>query len=369
MYKRIAITTFIIGVFFAAHTTVNAVNYGAGTYNSGLYSATSADITPPIISFVSSGSPTQTAATITWTTNENADSQVEYGLTTSYGTTTILDTTMTTSHSVILSGLFASTTYHYRVISKDAATNTAIFSDSTFTTSAVSDTTAPVRSAGSPSGTLASGTTSTTISITTDESATCRYSTTAGVAYASMGTTFSTTGGTAQSTTVSGLTNGDAYNYYVRCSDTSSNVNTSDYTISFTVAATTVVVAPAPKMLASGMITPSTNPNAGCTSGGAFSTLTGKRCPVSITISNGLTSVSQFRTLSLKMKGEDVRVLQHYLNTHGYPVAVSGVGSLGRETNYFGLATKAALIKLQKVNALTGDGVLGPKTRAYINNH
>ncbi len=100
-----------------------------------------------------------------------------------------------------------------------------------------SDTTPPVRSNGGPSGTLAYGTTSTTISLSTDEAATCRYSTTAGVSYASMTHTFSTTGGTAHSTAVAGLTNGGSYNYYVRCVDGAGNANTDDsFAISFSVA-------------------------------------------------------------------------------------------------------------------------------------
>ena len=95
---------------------------------------------------------------------------------------------------------------------------------------------APVRSGGTPTGTLPSGTTSTTLSLTTNENATCRYSTTPGVSYSSMTDTFSTTGGTSHSTTISGLSDGDSYSYCVRCQDDSGNVNTSDYGISFSVA-------------------------------------------------------------------------------------------------------------------------------------
>lgn len=98
------------------------------------------------------------------------------------------------------------------------------------------DTTAPVRSNGAPSGTLSSGTTGATLSLTTNENATCRYSTTSGVAYASMTHTFATTGGTSHAEAVTGLTDGTAYAYYVRCSDTAGNANTDDYAITFSVA-------------------------------------------------------------------------------------------------------------------------------------
>ncbi len=93
------------------------------------------DTTSPTISAVSS-TPTSTGATITWTTNENASSKVDYGLTTSYGSTTTETDTPTgvTSHSVALSSLSTCTTYHYRVRSIDTALNETIDSDNTFIT-------------------------------------------------------------------------------------------------------------------------------------------------------------------------------------------------------------------------------------------
>ena len=98
------------------------------------------------------------------------------------------------------------------------------------------DTTPPVRSNAQPSGTLPVGTTQATLSLTTNESATSRYSTVPGTAYANMAGTFSTTGGTNHSTTVSGLTDGTSYNFYVRSLDGSGNANTNDFTISFSIA-------------------------------------------------------------------------------------------------------------------------------------
>lgn len=91
------------------------------------------DTTPPIISNIQSSGITTTTATITWTTDEASNSVVEYGLTTSYGSSGS-NASMVTSHSVGLSGLTASTLYHYRVKSTDAAGNTATSADNTFTT-------------------------------------------------------------------------------------------------------------------------------------------------------------------------------------------------------------------------------------------
>ena len=77
-----------------------------------------------------------------------------------------------------------------------------------------------------PAGVLPVGTTQTTLSLTSNENATCRYARRAGTAYGSMPNTFGTTGGTAHSTLVSGLANGQSYTYYVRCQDTAGNANT-----------------------------------------------------------------------------------------------------------------------------------------------
>ena len=51
-----------------------------------------------------------------------------------------------------------------------------------------------------------------------------------------MTSTFTTTGATAHSTTVTGLTNGGSYSFFVRCQDAAANPNTNDFTISFSVA-------------------------------------------------------------------------------------------------------------------------------------
>jgi len=92
------------------------------------------DVTPPVISSVTATSISSSSATITWMTNEASDSQVEYGLTTSYGNSTTLNPSLVTSHSAGLAGLSANTLYHYRVKSKDASTNLAVSGDFTFTT-------------------------------------------------------------------------------------------------------------------------------------------------------------------------------------------------------------------------------------------
>ena len=63
---------------------------------------------------------------MSWTSNEAANTQVEYGLSAgSYTSSTTLDSTLSTSHIVQLNGLTANTTYYFRVRSRDAASNLA----------------------------------------------------------------------------------------------------------------------------------------------------------------------------------------------------------------------------------------------------
>lgn len=93
-----------------------------------------ADNTAPLITNASASEITETTATITWTTDEPATSQVEYGATTNYSLTTPLDDSLVTSHSISLSGLESNTTYHFRIKSEDASGNEGISGDYSFTT-------------------------------------------------------------------------------------------------------------------------------------------------------------------------------------------------------------------------------------------
>ena len=108
--------------------------------NLGPYSvtatATTSAATPLTISAVGAGNISSKGATITWTTNAGASSQVDYGSTAAYGQSSTLNSNAVTSHSVILTGLTASTLYHYRVDSADASNNQASSGDFTFTTAA-----------------------------------------------------------------------------------------------------------------------------------------------------------------------------------------------------------------------------------------
>jgi peroxiredoxin len=116
-------------------TSENAAGNKA-TAEGNLTTVAEADETPPTISGVSVSNITESSATITWLTNEDATSQVEYGKTETYGSSTTLDTNLTESHNVTLNGLSDNTTYYFKVISKDASDNEATLAeaDQTFDT-------------------------------------------------------------------------------------------------------------------------------------------------------------------------------------------------------------------------------------------
>lgn len=97
------------------------------------------------------------------------------------------------------------------------------------------DTTSPTRGSGLPTGALSAGTVETTLSLTTNEDAVCRYATTTDIEYNAMTGVFDTTGSTSHSALIAGLTDGSAYAYYVKCQDKLGNVNIDDYEISFSV--------------------------------------------------------------------------------------------------------------------------------------
>lgn len=97
-----------------------------------------------LISEITTSNLTDASITISWKTNSPASSQVEYGISETYGDTTPYVESLTTEHSVTLTGLQPDMTYHFRVISKDAAGNEVVSEDRTFTTGSTVSVTAEV---------------------------------------------------------------------------------------------------------------------------------------------------------------------------------------------------------------------------------
>lgn len=85
---------------------------------------------------------TGTSATISWTTNEPADSLIEYeaGTSARIFPTVVSDANYVTNHSFNLQNLFSGSTYFYYIYSKDAFGNTAEAANKTFITSVATET-------------------------------------------------------------------------------------------------------------------------------------------------------------------------------------------------------------------------------------
>lgn len=71
------------------------------------------------------------------------------------------------------------------------------------------------------------------------------------------------------------------------------------------------------------------------------------------------------KNLFLGRVGDEVKCLQQYLNKAGFVLALSGPGSPGNETIYFGPKTKAALARWQAANKVSPpSGYFGPISKA-----
>ncbi len=116
-YTTTSGTTSLHGTLMIKNGTVRVSNLAVGGSGGGL-----------TISAISVTMPR-----IAWTTDQLADSRVDYGETTSYGMS-VSGTDLSTSHSLVITGLKPNTTYHYIVSSSTSSASTATV-DSTFTTS------------------------------------------------------------------------------------------------------------------------------------------------------------------------------------------------------------------------------------------
>ncbi len=107
------------------------------------------------------------------------------------------------------------------------------------------------------------------------------------------------------------------------------------------------------------------NEYAGCTGSATFSPVSGKKCPSSV-VGEAIYEFTKF--LSFGSYDEQVRQLQRFLNSHGFPVAATGPGSKGFEIPIFGSRTLRALSLYQRMNNITpASGIFGPKTLQSIN--
>jgi hypothetical protein len=201
-----ALTGFLTATVY--HYRVHSTNAAGAQGISGDFMLTTLAAPAPVISNVVAGSITSSGATITWNTDQASNSQVEYGTTTAYGSMTTLNQTLVTSHSQALTGLLATTTYHYRIHTTNASGTQGISGDFTFTTLAAS---APVISNVVAGSVTSNGA---TITWSTDQASNSQveYGTT--TAYGSM-TSLNPTLVTSHSQALTGFLAGTVYHYRV----------------------------------------------------------------------------------------------------------------------------------------------------------
>jgi hypothetical protein len=90
------------------------------------------DKTPPQISDIAVAEVSPTSTTITWTTDKEADSLVNFNISRDYGITR--DSALTKTHKIVVPDLNPSQQYYYRIISVDKNGNQNISNDFIFTT-------------------------------------------------------------------------------------------------------------------------------------------------------------------------------------------------------------------------------------------
>ncbi|MBI4713840.1 hypothetical protein HY771_01495 [Candidatus Uhrbacteria bacterium] len=192
---------------------------GAGTPPTEGPEEPPADSTAPTISNIVVSQITTNSAVVSWTTNESADSAVDYGLTQSFEVGTVTDASFVTSHSLGLVNLLEGKTYFFRVRSKDSSANQATSSTQSFSTL---DQTAPtITNITATDITQASA----RITWNTNEASTSTVEYGTSVNYGSTKT--NNTLVTDHSVILTSLSDGTQYNYRVKSADSSSNTATS----------------------------------------------------------------------------------------------------------------------------------------------
>ncbi|MBU4455254.1 fibronectin type III domain-containing protein [Patescibacteria group bacterium] len=204
----------------------DSIDNNAGEYYSF---TTTSDTTAPTITFTEATDATvlsDTSARIVWTTSELATSTVEYGLDTSYASSTS-NTNLNINQSITLSSLTKGTTYYFRLKSWDSNYNLRTDDNTgagyTLNTTDSDDVTAPTISNANANPIMDI---KAVINWTTNEAATSKveYGTTSGTYTTSSSTTALDR---SHAVILTGLTQNTTYYYHVVSADANSNTATS----------------------------------------------------------------------------------------------------------------------------------------------
>lgn len=406
----------------------SSTNYFDGISASTTWSFTTADLTAPIISDLATTSVATTTASLSWNTNESASTKVVYSTGTSYASSSSETDTnpRTTIHSVDLSDLVACTTYNYKAVSADGFTNYATSTSGMFTTLGCTGNVSP-SSATTTSVTVNTTATTTlsdsgrTMTVVTPPNFTATSSSVviqiksmaADPVFSSVDTPASVSSAAQVVFDVTALINSSVvldsfdvpvsityaytdddiagldestlsmYHYHsgvwTKLDGCLIDQNANTITCSsdgFSIFAifgspkttTTTTRTPIPQSSVQGRVAnliAMGNLAAAEELKRSWPTLFPQNTPA--TMSKLSTTTTSGTDLEFGMHSEYVRKLQSYLNANGFAIAVSGDGSIGHETLYFGPKTRTALAKFQRAHGVSpAVGYFGPLTRTTI---
>lgn len=406
----------------------NAFKNGSNAYFAGFTATTTwnfrtGDFTVPTISSIVATSTASTSLTVTWQTNENASTYIAYDTnpTLLRHVTAEVDTSpRVTSHSVTVQDLKPCTWYRFQVYSKDAASNTATSTiEEAYTSGCIGGT--PVRSTSVTHANMLSAQ-----EFVSDDGVTLKLQAPANftdasstpavqinsllasdifavlskpTGYTGVGTEVFdvsillnevdtvdtvdlpiTVVFTYSDSDVSGLDESSLKIYHYHNNTwtmlTGCVVDTTANTVTCTTTEFSIFgLFGTPRVSTQGVAV-GNGPSGlttifGCRDSKAKNYSSVVAHKQSMCIYEGTTQGTQVVTgqtnLFLGMRHADVRELQKFLNSNGFTVATSGPGSLGAETDMFGRATRAALIRFQKAhNIQPAVGFYGPTTRAKV---
>ncbi len=387
------------------------------------------DTTAPAISHTAT-TPASSNARAAWNTNEAASTQVVYGLTSAYSSSTPeIDTgTRISSHETTLPNLISCATYHYAASSTDEAGNSNLGTDQTFTTqgcagdaSVISQNAASVsRSAGGTVSLISSGS-GISLSVPANFSdANAHFQIkkldkTAALGVLGAPTTYENIGNyvydlhalsdvetaissfdhpltvTLNYTTadVSGIdeaslqifrNDAGVWTALSSCSvDTSARSVTcnTDHFSTFSIFGHEGTTTPTPET------TSETSTQSSVSVQAQVKALIGMGKQESArelmlqwpNIFPQTSNVNTQRTVAFNKdiavgsSGDDVRMLQKFLNSHGYVITRTGPGSAGNESVLFGALTRKALAKFQAAHGISpATGYFGSATRSLVSS-
>jgi hypothetical protein len=104
------------------------------TSSNSTFSTLPPTATGAVISNVATSNIGTTVATISWTTDQPSTTQVAYGATTAYGTWSVMNSTLVTSHVITLTGLTSGTIYNFMALSNVSSGASAQSANGSFKT-------------------------------------------------------------------------------------------------------------------------------------------------------------------------------------------------------------------------------------------